>query len=161
VSDVFISYSRKDGEFVSRLEQALRDRGKVLWVDTDDIGPATKWREEIHLGVQASDGVIFVLSPDSVRSPECAKELAQALELKKRIVPVLRREPEAAVPEGLADHNWVYVRANDDFETGVGKLIEALDTDIEWVREHTRLGVRAAEWAGMIATAHICSAARI
>ena len=146
VADVFISYSRKDAEFVAGLERALRARGKELWVDTDDIGPATKWREEIRLGVQASDGVIFVLSPDSLRSPECAKELAQALELKKRIVPVLRREPEAAVPEGLADYNWVYLRADDDFETGVGKLIEALDTDIEWVREHTRLGVRAAEW---------------
>ena len=57
MSDVFISYSRKDAEFVSVLEQALRARGKEPWVDTDDIGPATNWREEIHLGVQASDGV--------------------------------------------------------------------------------------------------------
>ena len=96
--------------------------------------------------MQASDGVIFVLSPDSVRSPECAKELEQALALKKRIVPVLRREPGVAVPTALADSNWVYLRAGDDFETGLRKLVEALDADIEWVREHTRLGVRAAEW---------------
>jgi WD40 repeat protein len=146
VSDIFISYSRKDGEFVSGLEQALRDRGKDVWVDTDDIGPATRWREEIHLGLQSSHGVIFVMSPDSLGSTECAKELAQAVELKKRIVPVLRRQPEGVVPEALAAFNWVYLRADDDFDAGVERLIEALDTDVSWVHAHTRLGVRASEW---------------
>ena len=38
--DVFISYSRRDAEFVHRLAGSLRDRGKDVWLDTEGIGGA-------------------------------------------------------------------------------------------------------------------------
>jgi hypothetical protein len=124
------------------LEQALRGRGKDVWVDTDDIAPATKWREEIHLGLRASDGVNFVMSPDSLRSAECAEELAQAVELHKPDRAGAAPGARGRRPGCARRLQLVYLRAEDDFDTGVEKLIDALDTDIEWVRTHTRLGVR-------------------
>lgn len=145
---VFISYSRRDSEFAERLERALSAREKEVWLDVDDIAPGAKWREEIHLGLAGCDGIVFVISPDSLASAECAKELEQAFELGKRVVPVLRREPDGRpVPEQVSEINYVHLRPEDDFEQGVESLIEALDKDFEWVHEHTRLGVRAAEWA--------------
>jgi hypothetical protein len=32
------------------------------------------------------------------------------------------------------------------FGTGLARLISALDTDLDWLREHTRLLQRASEW---------------
>ena len=40
MADVFISYSRRDEEFVERLRETLADNGKDVWVDREDIGPA-------------------------------------------------------------------------------------------------------------------------
>ena len=46
----------------------------------------------------------------------------------------------------LTAHNWVFLRQEDDFEANFELLIQALDTDLEHVREHTRLLTRAIEW---------------
>jgi WD40 repeat protein len=147
MADVFISYSRKDGRFTLDLARALEARGKELWVDTDDIGPGAEWRDEIKYGLEACDGFVFVLTPNSLASTECAKELAQAVELGKRIVPILHGEPNGVpVPDELAKWNWIKLRDGDPFELGVAQLIDALEADIEWVRAHTRLGQRAVEW---------------
>jgi len=48
----------------------------------------------------------------------------------------------------VASINWISLREEDDFEAGVTTLITALDTDLEHVRTHTRLLVRAKEWDG-------------
>jgi len=147
VADVFISYSRRDVEFVRRLARVLEDRGKELWVDMDDIGPAAPWREEIRRGVESCDGFVFVLTPDSLASVECGKELTLAVELSKRIVPVVHVDVDhAEVPEAVASLNWVRLRDGDDFDAGLAALLQALEQDLEWVRAHTRLGERAEEW---------------
>ena len=52
MADVFISYSRRDEAFVQRLRESLAERGKDVWVDREDIGPAVEWRREIF-GVAA------------------------------------------------------------------------------------------------------------
>ena len=39
-AEVFISYSRKDREFVRRLEEALESRGRETWVDWQGIRKA-------------------------------------------------------------------------------------------------------------------------
>lgn len=37
MSDAFISYSRKDAEFVQRLSTAFVQANRVVWVDWQDI----------------------------------------------------------------------------------------------------------------------------
>ena len=46
----------------------------------------------------------------------------------------------------MTAHNWVFLRAEDDFEANFELLIDALDTDLAYIREHTRLLTRAIEW---------------
>ena len=46
----------------------------------------------------------------------------------------------------MSAYNWVFLREEDDFEANFELLIDALDTDLEYVREHTRLLTRAIEW---------------
>jgi hypothetical protein len=147
VPAVFISYSRIDKPFVEQLHVALTRREYDVWVDWEDIPPSAEWFDEIRAGVDSADGFIYVISPDSVSSTVCARELHHAVERGKRIVPVLRREPGGAeVPPEAAARNWIFLREGDDFETGFELLVAAVETDLEHVRTHTRLGVEAGRW---------------
>ena len=144
---VFISYSRRDGAFASRLHDALAERGYDVWIDREDIPPSAKWFDEIRAGVAGADGVVFVISPDSAASEVCVRELELAMSLGKRIVPAVCREPDGvAVPDAAASLNWVFLRDSDDFAEGVATLTRALETDLDHVRTHTRLGVAAGRW---------------
>jgi WD40 repeat protein len=147
VADVFVSYSRKDKAFVSRLAAALIERENDVWVDWEDIPATADWDDEIRGGIDAAHSFCFVISPDSLASSVCARELDYATAERKRLVPLLRRETDGvAVPQALADRNWIFFRDDDSFDQALDTLQRALDTDLERVREHTRLVVRAHEW---------------
>lgn len=145
--DIFISYSRKDKDFVGQLYQALAEHQAEAWVDWEGIPPTAEWLQEIFSAIEASDAFVFVISPDGVMSDVCQLEVAHALKHNKRLIPVVRREVNAReVPSPLADRNWIFFREDDDFKTAFGSLMDAVSTDLDWVRAHTRLLVKALEW---------------
>jgi len=147
MADVFISYSRKDQDFVRRLHEALAGQGRDTWVDWEGIPPTAEWMKEIHDAIEAADTFVFVISPDSAASETCKLEVEHAAEQHKRLVPVVYRDvPANVVPEALAKLNWIFFREQDDFNQSFQSLLKALDTDLDWVHDHTRLLVRAAEW---------------
>ncbi|MEM1309892.1 MAG: TIR domain-containing protein [Cyanobacteria bacterium P01_H01_bin.153] len=146
-ANVFISYSRRNKEFVQELYGALDATGREVWVDWENIPVAVDWWQEIQLGIELADTFVFVLSPDSVASKVCGQEIEEALKHNKRLVPVVCQDvqPDQVHPE-LARLNWIFLRPQDDFKTGFKGLLEALDQDLDYVRTHTRLLVRALEW---------------
>ena len=147
MADVFVSYSRRDQEFVSRLVQALEARGRDVWVDWDDIPPTADWLAQIRAGIEEANDLIFVISPDSIASEVCASELAVADELNKRIVPLLVRDVESKdAPEAVGRHNWIFFDDPEKFDESVETLVGALDTDLDHVNAHTRLLVAAQRW---------------
>ena len=76
--EVFISYSRKDKDFVRRLDESLKDRGREAWVDWEDIRPTEEWMQAIYAAIEGADTFVFVLTPDSVASVVCGREIAHA-----------------------------------------------------------------------------------
>lgn len=147
MAGAFVSYSRHDVAFVRRLHAALAAHGRDTWVDWESIPLTAEWEAEIHAGIEAADAFVFVLSPDSVTSAVCARELAHAVRHGKRLVPLVYRPIDAAlVPDALAALNWVFCRDGDDFDAAIAALLAAMDTDLARVRLHTRLLVRALEW---------------
>ena len=103
--------------------------------------------DEVRSAIDAADAFVFVVSPDSAASPVCRDEAEHALAVGKRIVPLVWRDtPEHDLPEAISAHNWLTLREGDDFEAGFARLLAALDTDLEWVKEHTRLVTRARDW---------------
>ncbi len=147
VPAVFISYSRRDKEFVARLHDALAERKYDIWVDWQDIPPSAEWLAEIRAGVESADAFIYLISPDSLASTVCGQELEHAASQHKRIVPVVRRDPDGvAVPPAAASLNWIFLREGDDFDAGLGQLLAALEQDLDNVRTHTRLGLAAGRW---------------
>ena len=88
VADVFISYSRRDKEFVSRLHDRLEASGRSTWVDWEGIPPSAEWLREIYAAIEAGDAFLFVISGHSVVSQVCAAEIAHAVKHHKRLIPV-------------------------------------------------------------------------
>jgi WD40 repeat protein len=148
--DLFVSYARSDSrDFVARLSAALEERGKDPWVDLEDIPAASVWSEDLRAGIASSDSFCFVISPASVTSENCRTELERAVALNKRLLPVLHLPAaDAEVPDIVGSRNWIPQtgRFLDDFDGNLATLVSAIETDLDWVREHTRWGLRAEEW---------------
>lgn len=146
--DVFISYSRSDKTFVKLLHEKLRIAGRGTWVDWEDIPITAEWWREIEAGIESTNTFIFIISPDSVKSKVCRQEIDHAVFNHKRLLPIVWREgfDQEQVHPALRRHNWLFFRENDDFNPAFQSLIKALDTDLDHVKTHTRLLVRANEW---------------
>lgn len=147
MSSIFISYSRKDKPVAERICAALAERSRDVWIDWEDIPPTAQWWREISQAIENADAFLFLISPNSVTSRVCKEEIAHAVALRKRLLPlVIRDTPAEKVAPSLSELNWLFFRRNDDFEQSMSQLLEALNTDLEWVRGHSRLLARAAEW---------------
>ena len=148
MTDVFISYSRRDKVFTQKLVDALASANREVWADWASIPAASDWDAEIKEGIEKTNTVLFVLSPEWIKSNECRKEMVHALQMGKRLVPILYIMPAEGqeVPPELAKLNWVYMRETDDFDKAFEILQGAMDTDLDWVKVHTRIQVRAIEW---------------
>jgi WD40 repeat protein len=148
--DAFISYSHLDVEFAERLRDALAERGKQVWVDEKAIPGAAKWAEDLLRGIEQSDAIVFLITPKSVASDECGKELSHASELNKRIIPVHIGGPvdPKNLPPALAERQLIPARGlfEENFDQSLEQLIAAIDTDLDWVREHTDWTEKALEW---------------
>ncbi len=145
---LFISYSRKDKEFVRKLHGGLVAQGLEVWVDWEGIPLSADWMAEITAAIEAADAFLFVISPDSLKSQVCGDELALGIKNNKKLVPILFRPPEKGdpMPEKVGATNWVYMRPDDDFDATLPKLIDAINTDLDWIKQHTRLIQRSVEW---------------
>jgi len=132
---------------VRKLHDALEALNREAWVDWSGIPPTAKWLAEIFTGIEAADTFICVLSPDFLASSICTQEVEHAIKYKKRLIPIVCRDvnPDEVNPE-LATLNWIFFRPSDDFDDAFKKLIEALDTDLDYIRMSSRLLVRAREW---------------
>jgi hypothetical protein len=149
--EVFISYSRKDKTFVRRLHDALAAAGRNTWIDWEDIPLSADWWQEICSGIEGADAFVFVISPDAARSVTCFKEIDYASDHNKRLMPVLYRDvtdeaDKERLHPAVNQHNWIFFREEDDFDAAFKSLLAALDTDLTYAREHTRLLVRARSW---------------
>lgn len=92
---VFLSYSRKDKDFVDKFLADLKSTGINVWFDQRDIHAGDKtWQEQIVDGILKSPIFVIVLSPNSVKSDEVNSELIIARQHKKTIVPVLYKPVE-------------------------------------------------------------------
>ena len=146
-ASVFVSHSRKDKDFVGELKVALEKHGYDVWVDVEDILPTEDWLAVVYSGIEKADAFVFVISPDSIRSEDCQRELDHAVEHNKRLVPIMHRTVhDKEVPKPLGVPEWIFFRDSDDFDRSLQTLTKALDTDLEWVHAHTRLLTRAIEW---------------
>ena len=145
---IFISYSRKDMAFADKIEAALKARDFEVVIDRTEIYAFEDWWKRIEALISGADTVVFVLSPDAVKSDVALKEVAYAASLNKRFAPIVcRRVDDSAVPEALRRLNFIFFDESEHFDASARRLTEALQTDIAWIRRHTEFGDAAHRWA--------------
>ena len=145
---VFISYSRRDSsDFAEELVAGLELAGFAPFLDRHDIAPGEPWEERLSGLIQQADTVVYVISPEAVKSERCEWEVDKTLALSKRLMPVVfKTVPEADIPEQLQRRQFVRFDAGAGFARPLAQLAEALRQDLDWVREHTRIGELASRW---------------
>ena len=150
--DAFIRYKRisADEHFVDHLCQALADRepSRTVWVDRTRIEPAVDWLSRATRGIDASRALIYVITPESVASEDCRRELDLAIARNKLIVPVLLRKvaDRSALHPRVSRLNWIPAGPGDDPGRIVDAVARALEDDLDWRDEQTYLGARAGQW---------------
>ena len=143
---VFLSYSRKDSAFAQELLAALELLGFDAYLDKEDIAPGEPWKERLGSLIRLADTVVFVISPNSLKSEHCTWEVEETARFGKRLVPIiLAQVSDDDVPDLLRKLNYVFFDGQS-FSKGLGELARALRADAGWIREHTRYGELATRW---------------
>lgn len=151
-SDVFVSYRRTDVAFARQLSVAFAQAERTAWIDWEDIPPGARdFTREIAAGIEQANVFVAVLSPAFLGSEYCLQELIYADRLNKRIIPVVVAPiDDAEVPECIRSINWVYFIPHagheNAFATAFEAVTQAIDTDYDHLREHTKLLARALDW---------------
>ncbi len=144
---VFISYSRDDTAFANELEGGLRLLGYDVFIDRHLSG-GEAWKQSLANHIAQADTIVFVLSPSSVDSEMCQWEVDQATASSKRILPVVIADVSGlSVPQRLRDLNYIFFTPPNSFVGKLAALRDALDKNLDWIREHTRYLDLATRWA--------------
>lgn len=124
---VFISYSHEDADFVDQLAFHLVAENAQVWVDRWELHVGDSLRQRVEAAMEQASAVVFVLSPASVASDWCQRELSAGLvrELEEQrvvVLPVLVADCD--LPLFLRDKMYADFRA--DFDYGLRQVREAL-----------------------------------
>jgi WD40 repeat protein len=126
---VFISYSRRNKTFAERLARDLSDAGLEVWVDFRQIQGGELWQNEIFRGIERAEMVVFCMSPDSVMSEWCRREVLTARQQGKYIIPVMVVNAVDALRQ-REDMQWLldvhFINFEGRYEAAFPELLEAL-----------------------------------
>lgn len=108
---LFISYARVDTAIIQDLAAKLRLGGHEPWFD-HALHAGDDWQAELLAQIKACDVLVYALTDASVQSEWCVWEYAQAVELGKRVLPVLLQKG-MVIPEFIDHLHYA------DFSAGV------------------------------------------
>lgn len=126
IVNTFVSYSRHDQAFVERLVADLRLHGVDIWIDRENILPGTNWSSEIAAALSRSTTLLYIITPNSLRSKWMSDELGAAVARNKRIIPVLAEDvPIDELPLFVRQIQWVDFRTA--YKAGLIALLAAFN----------------------------------
>lgn len=124
---IFISYSRRDTEYVKSLVDALRKQGFEVWFD-NNIRTGTDWDDTIESELKNADAIVLILSKTSVASDNVKDEISYAMGLDKPVNPI--KIEECDVPMRLARKQFVDFTAMGH-EAGFERLVHDLKINLK------------------------------
>jgi len=111
---VFVSYDRGNVQSVKTLAEELEALGHQVWFDQDLTG-GHRWWDSILAQIRECGLFVFALTPESLESHACRKELDYAKRLNREILPILMSEEVSVslLPRCLAEIQYVDYRRQD------------------------------------------------
>ncbi len=114
---VFVSYSREDDDWLSRvatmLKPLVRNQHVHLWIDTQ-IPTGRRWRREIELAIARADAALLLVSPDFLASDYIMEQELPALNARRvPLAPVLLRACLYRDEPLLAEVQWAHDPVRD------------------------------------------------
>lgn len=118
---IFVSYARADKPYCIRIIETLHAHD--VWYD-QRLYAGQDWWQEILRRLEWCEVFLYLLSPDSVTSQYCRRELELALRLKRDIIPVMITR-DTVLPDNMRD--WQYVDLSDNLTVeNVSQLLNAI-----------------------------------
>ena len=127
---LYLSENHNDAEFAKRLAIALRDRGHYVSLDIDFLVPGAEWQRQIRDELSAADGVVVLLSQNSVQASSnvvssqwIAADVGAARAFGKFVIPVVIAN-EVQLPALVSDLFTIRIAPGDqqDFDEKVKRL---------------------------------------
>ena len=84
---VFVCYAHADAGLVYPDLVWLHERGLNLWYD-EGINAGAEWREELASAIESASLILFFVSPASVKSGNCLREIGFAADQETRVLAV-------------------------------------------------------------------------
>ena len=120
----FISYSRTNTEFATKLTKGLKQAGYPVWFDQIDIPTGSRWDDEVEKALRECPIFMIILTPTAIASDNVKDEIGYAIDHNKRILPILL-EP-CDVPFRLRRFQYVDFTAKS-FDEGFKSARELLN----------------------------------
>lgn len=127
---IFISYSSKDADFVTKLVRDLEKQNIRCWMSSRDIEPGADYQGAIVNAMERSAAVLLVFSENANASKEIIKELALASQKNRTVIPARIKD---IVPKGAFEYqitNAQFVDLFRDYNNAIVRLAQALQTQI-------------------------------
>ena len=139
MTQIFISYSRTDMDFVQRLAVDLQREGFDVWWDLTDIQGSDVWERKIEEGLRTSQYFIVVLTPASLESRWVRREYLSADNTGIKIVP-LKLKPYDVTPLTLRDIQPIEAigRRYEDVFSDVLRAVKIQADDFNTVAERKK-----------------------
>ncbi len=91
-ADLFISYSRVDGEFARRINTSLSQQQFTTWIDEVGMRGGSEWPAQLTEALKQCKAVVVIISPDSIKSVWVKRELEFADKEGKKVIPLKLKE---------------------------------------------------------------------
>lgn len=128
--DLFLSYSRRDNDFVEKLYEALTQRGLNVWYDKNNLSYGGKFMQEIKLAIKTAKFFVPILS----HNIEEEKNEDHVYRYEWEIAADVRMGRTFIIPVSERDFDFYHSGVNDKIQAHNAILYDSID-DIEAVAE--------------------------
>jgi len=124
----FISYSRANKEFATKLVKGLRAGGYPVWFDLLDIPTGARWDDEVEKALRECSIFMIILTPASIASENVKDEIGYAIDHGKRILPVLLEDCDVPLRLRRFQYADFTTKSFDEgFESAKGLLSDLIE----------------------------------
>jgi hypothetical protein len=129
---IFLSHNWHDKPFARRLAADLSRLGVSVWVDEAEIQLGDSLIEKIRVGIDGTDFVAVILSPDSIQSPWVQHEIDVAMNQEiegkaVKVLPLLYRQCE--LPGFLKGKLYADFSDESKYASSLRVLLRRLEVD--------------------------------